>query len=80
MMDHNSLKNRADTYFYRVSKTALFFTALFSVYILYLVNEMTVCPQLAVKYYYAVPSMLKNVLLVCSASLAVGAAFEAGTN
>ena len=76
----DNLKIGADTYYFPISKIALFFTAIFALFILYLVQAMNNLPELAVKYYHEIPGVLKNVLLVCAAAAAVGAAFEAGTN
>ena len=76
----DNLKIGADTYFFPIVKIALFFTALFALFILYLVQAMNSSPELAVIYYYEIPGRLQNVLLVCAAATAVGAAFEAETN
>ena len=75
-----NLKKAADTYYFKISKIALFITALFSIFIMCLVNSMNSSPELAIKYYFEIPGVLKNVLLICAASLTVGAVFEAGTN
>ena len=80
MQSRNKLKIKADTYFFRVSKLSLFFTALFALGILYLVYSMDHSPSIALKYYFAVPEMIKNVFLVCAVAAATGAVFEAGTN
>ncbi len=80
MKNHIKLKFKADTYYFRVSKLALFLTALFSILILYFVNLMSSSPVLALKYYFEIPGMIKNVLLICVAVLSVGVVFEVGTN
>lgn len=80
MKYRNLLKSQADTYYFSVSKTAMFFTSIFAVFILYSVYKMSLCPDLAAKYYYSVPSVLKNVLLVCIAAVSVGVVFEVCTD
>ena len=80
MKNTNELKIAADTYYFRIAKTALFITALYAVFIMYLVHSMESSPDLAVSYFFEIPGVLKNVLLICAASAAVGAAFEFGTN
>ena len=79
MNRRKQLKETADTYFYRISKTALFFTAIFAVAVLYLVHAMNVCPSIAVKYYCIVPEILKNISLICVFVLISGTVFEAAS-
>ena len=80
MKYRNLLKSQADTYYFRVAKTAMFITSIFAVFVLYSVYKMSLCPVIAAKYYYSVPLILKNVLLVCIAAVSVGVVFEVGTN
>ncbi len=80
MKNHSDLKKKADTYFFKISKVALFITAIYAIGILFAVYSMNSSPAVALKYYFIIPELLKSVLLVCVVCSAIGLVFEAGTN
>ena len=80
MKYRNQLKEKADTYYAGVLKPVLIITVFLALQVLYLVLNMQLSPDLAVKYFYQIPTMIKNVLLICVFSAAAGAVLEIGTN
>lgn len=80
MKRNNARDNRADTYYFRVSRIILFLSAIMAVAVLKIVSVAGIDPDFAIRFDPLVPEMMKNILLICAFVLGGGLVFEIFSN
>lgn len=76
MKRKTNCKSRADTYYYGISRVALFLTSVLAVFTLKAVEVTGSDPELKLFLDPLIPEMLGNLLLICGFVIAGGVLFE----